>query len=99
MFGAKKPAVYIVVNKRYGTLYTGVTNDLANRIYQHKHGHVNGFARRYACKYLVYYELHPSMLSAITREKQIKAGSRRKKLTLIEEFNPGWKDLYDTIVW
>ncbi len=91
----KQPAVYIMANKRNGTLYTGVTANLVQRVHQHKEGMIKGFPSRYGCKLLVYYELHTDMLAAIAREKQIKAGSRRKKLVLIERMNAEWRDLYD----
>ena len=94
----KQPAVYIMANRRNGTLYTGVTSDLPARGWQHKNGKT-GFAARYGCKMLVWYELHDDMTHAITREKRIKAGSRGKKLALIEALNPEWKDLYESIVW
>ena len=90
----KRPAIYIMASKRNGTLYTGVTSDLAKRIYQHKNAVTPGFGHRYDCKILVYYEMHDDMLGAITREKQIKAGSRKKKIVLIESVNPEWNDLY-----
>jgi putative endonuclease len=93
----KQPAVYITTNKRNGTLYTGVTSNLAQRIFQHKEEIFSGFSRKYGCKTLVFYELHETMESAIMREKQIKAGSRRKKLELIDARNPDWKDLYDEV--
>jgi putative endonuclease len=92
----KQPAVYIVTNKRNGTLYVGVTSDLSKRIYQHKEGSIDGFSKRYGCKMLVFYERHDT--SAILREKQIKAGSRKKKLDLIERMNPVWNDLCDEII-
>jgi len=94
----KQPCVYIVVNQRNGTIYTGVTSDLPKRAFEHRHGLVQGFSTRYRCKILAWYELHATMVDAITREKQIKAGSRAKKLSLIEETNPDWKDLYDTLI-
>ena len=94
----KQPAVYIMANRRNGTLYTEVTSDLGGRVWQHKNG-TTGFTARYACKLLVWYELHDEMLAAIAREKQIKAGSRSKKLALIEALNPAWADLYASIVW
>ncbi len=94
----RQPAVYIMTNKRNGTLYTGVTSNLIKRVYQHKLGQVPGFTKEYGCKYLVYYEQYEDMLNAITREKQIKKGSRKKKLALIESINPRWADLYETIV-
>ena len=90
----KRPAIYIMTNKRNGTLYTGVTSDLVKRIYQHKNDVTPGFSQRYDCKILVYYEMHEDMLGAITREKQIKSGSRKKKIALIEKVNPEWSDLY-----
>lgn len=94
----KEPAVYIMANKRNGTLYTGVTSDLVARVWQHKNGRA-GFTSRYGCKKLVWFELHGEMLQAISREKQIKAGSRRKKLALIEALNPDWRDLFENIVY
>ena len=90
-------AIYIMANQRNGTLYTGVTNHLINRVYQHKQGIQSGFTKQYSCSKLVYYELHADMCSAIAREKQIKAGSRKKKLTLIESINPRWLDLFETL--
>ena len=98
MKDTKQPAIYIVANEKNGTLYTGVTSDLIKRIYQHKHNHADGFSKRYDCKRLVYYELYGTMIDAITREKQIKAGSRKNKLALIENINPLWDDLYDQIL-
>jgi predicted GIY-YIG superfamily endonuclease len=95
---AKHPAVYIMASDRNGTLYTGVTSDLVRRVHQHREGLVEGFSRRYRCRLLVYFEVHEDMLSAIAREKQIKAGSRKKKLVLIEGLNPQWVDLYESIV-
>ena len=94
----KQPAVYIVASGRNGTLYTGVTSNLPQRAYQHREGMVSGFTARYGCKTLVWYELHGRMHDAIAREKQIKAGSRRKKLALIETLNPDWRDLYDDLI-
>ena len=93
-----KPAIYIMTNKRNGTLYTGVTNNLLTRLYQHKQGVQPGFTKQYGCTQLVYYELYADMLSAIAREKQIKASSRKKKLALIEGINPRWLDLYETLI-
>jgi predicted GIY-YIG superfamily endonuclease len=90
----KQPAVYIVANKRNGTLYTGVTSNLIQRISQHREGTMPGFTKRYGCKLLVWYEPFEEMLDAIAREKQIKAGSRQKKLELIEATNPDWRDLF-----
>ena len=89
--------VYILASYRNGTLYIGVTSDLAGRVWQHKEGTADGFTKKYGCKMLVWYELHETMIEAITREKQIKAGSRAKKLALIEALNPEWKDLFETL--
>jgi len=94
----KQPCVYIVASRRNGTLYTGVTSNLPKRAFEHHQGLVKGFSTRYKCTILVWYELHESMIDAITREKQIKAGSRIKKLSLIEGSNSDWRDLYDTLV-
>lgn len=94
----KQPAVYILANKRNGTLYTGVTSDLPKRIYEHKNGIKSGFASQYQCNLLVYYMLSESMGSAILEEKRIKAGSRKQKLRLIETINPEWRDLYGDIL-
>ncbi|MEH6724403.1 MAG: GIY-YIG nuclease family protein [Qipengyuania sp.] len=92
-----QPAVYILANRRNGTLYTGVTSDLTRRAWQHREGMGAGFTKRYGCKLLVWYEWHDDIELAILREKQIKAGSRKRKLALIEAFNPTWRDLYDDI--
>jgi putative endonuclease len=94
----KQPAVYIITNKRNGTLYTGVTSDLVKRISQHREGTTPGFTKRYGCKLLVWYEPFEEMPDAIAREKQIKAGSREKKLELIEAENPNWQDLFSTLL-
>ena len=93
----KAPAVYMMASKRNGTLYTGVTSNLVGRVWQHREGQVKGFTKRYDCKLLVWYETHDTMERAIFREKQIKAGSRAKKLQLIESMNPEWRDLWDDI--
>ncbi len=94
---AKHPCVYIMASKRNGTLYTGVTSDLQQRVWQHRQGGVDGFTKRYGCKTLVWFERHDKMEAAITREKQIKAGSRKRKLDLIEAMNPDWRDLFADI--
>lgn len=91
----KQPAIYIMTSERNGTLYVGVTSNLIQRVYQHENNEVDGFTKRYDCKILVWYELCEDMYSAITREKQIKKGSRIKKLKLIESINPNWVDLYE----
>jgi predicted GIY-YIG superfamily endonuclease len=93
----KQPCVYIMASTRNGTLYTGVTSDMPKRAFEHREGVVKGFSAKYNCKMLVWYELHDTMLEAIAREKQIKAGSRGTKLALIEGLNPQWKDLYETL--
>jgi putative endonuclease len=93
----KQPAVYIMANRRNGTIYTGVTSDLVQRAWQHREGHSPGFTHRYECKLLVWYELHGTMEAAILREKQLKGGSRAKKLALIEAMNPEWKDLFESL--
>jgi len=94
----KQPAVYIVASKRNGTLYVGVTSDLQQRVWEHTNDLAEGFTKRYGVHLLVYYDLHPDMVSAITREKQIKKWNRAWKLELIEEKNPDWKDLWEEIV-
>ena len=90
----KQPAIYILTNRPNGTLYTGVTSDLPKRIWQHKHKVTKGFCAKYNLTLLVYFELIEDMYQAITREKQIKAGSRKSKIKLIECDNPKWRDLY-----
>ncbi len=89
--------VYILSNQNNTTLYTGVTNDLKRRIFEHKNKLVDGFSRRYNLTNLVYYEMCSDMESAILREKQIKSGSRQKKIDLIDTVNIEWLDLYDEI--
>ena len=80
-----------------GTLYTGITSDLARRVYEHRNGLVEGFTEKYKVHMLVWFEAHASAESAISREKQIKWWKRKWKLELIEESNPEWKDLYDNL--
>jgi len=87
-----------MANKRNGTIYTGVTSNLVKRVYEHKYGLVAGFTKKYSCNLLVFYEIHEIMYTAITREKQIKAGSRKNKVKIIERVNPEWRDLYKDIV-
>ncbi|PZU54672.1 MAG: endonuclease [Brevundimonas sp.] len=86
-------AVYIMANGRNGTIYTGVTSDLFQRVWQHRTGVTPGFAQEHGCKALVWYEQHESMIEAIVREKAIKKWRRGWKLALIERGNPQWKDL------
>ena len=93
----KCPAVYIITNKRYGTLYIGVTSGLWNRIWNHNNGTFDGFSKKYGLNFLVWYEHHPSMASAIHRETRLKKWMRSWKLNLINSFNPEWRDLHDEI--
>ncbi|MGD9889303.1 MAG: GIY-YIG nuclease family protein [Halothiobacillaceae bacterium] len=95
---SKQPCIYILASRRNGTLYTGVTSNLIQRAWQHRNNLVEGFTKKYGVHTLVYYEQYATMLDAITREKQIKAGSRAKKIQMIETQNPTWKDLYDTLL-
>ncbi len=94
----KEPAVYILANKKNGTLYVGVTSNLIQRIYQHKYDLVGGFTRKYQVHRLVYFEVHNDMEAAIIREKQIKKWNRDWKIELITEQNPEWNDLYSQIL-
>ena len=94
----KQPVVYILANKRNGTIYVGVTSDLIKRIWEHKNNMVEGFTKHYNVHHLVWYELHETMESAIIREKRLKDWKRAWKLELIESKNPEWLDLYHTIV-
>ena len=93
----RQPAVYIMASKRNGTIYTGVTSNLVQRVWQHREGVADGFTKRHGCKLLVWFELAQTMDAAIGREKQIKGGSRPKKLALIEATNRNWRDLYGDI--
>ncbi|PSN12661.1 endonuclease [filamentous cyanobacterium CCT1] len=90
----KQPTVYILASKPYGTLYTGVTSNLTKRVWEHRNNVVEGFTSRYRVHQLVYFEQHTSMEEAILREKRIKKWNRAWKIKLIEEKNPGWKDLW-----
>ncbi len=90
-----QPCVYIMTNKGNSVLYTGVTSNLFNRVAQHRDKMVAGFTSSYNVTKLVYYEEHNTMEEAIAREKQIKGGSRQKKIDLIDSKNPEWKDLYE----
>ena len=89
--------VYIMTNKYNTVLYTGITNNLKKRVYKHKQKIVKGFTNKYNIDKLVYYEVFENVYSAISREKQIKAGPRKKKIRLIDSFNKEWKDLYGEI--
>ena len=94
----KKGYVYILFSKRNGTLYTGVTSNLLKRIYEHKHKLVGGFTSRYGVDKLGYFEVFESVTEAIVREKQLKGGTRKKKVALIEQHNPEWRDLYGELL-
>ncbi len=85
--------VYIMASKRYGTLYIGITNNIVRRAYEHKHGLVEGFTKKYNVSKLVYYEMTDDVSYAITREKRLKTWKRAWKLELIESANPEWRDL------
>ncbi len=90
--------VYIMFNFRNGTLYTGVTNNLIRRVWEHKSKTVDGFTKKYNVDKLGYYEIFADITDAIQREKQIKGGSRKAKLNLIETMNPNWEDLYYKLI-
>ena len=90
--------VYLLASKRNGTLYIGVTSNLVQRTWQHKEGQIEGFSKKYDVKNLVYFEVHETAESALTREKQMKKWERAWKIRLIERNNPEWRDLTDMIV-
>ena len=90
--------IYILTNKNNTTLYVGVSNNLIRRMYEHKNKLCDGFTKKYNIDKLVYYETCSDVISAIEREKQIKSGSRKKKISLIESKNVEWEDLYSTII-
>ena len=89
--------VYLMTNKNNRVLYTGITNDLKRRVYEHKEKLIGGFTKKYNVSKLVYYEVFEDPENAILREKKIKAGSRQKKVCLINSLNGEWRDLYDEI--
>ncbi len=93
----KHSYVYIMTNKHNTVLYTGVTSDLKRRAWQHKDKLADGFTKRYNVNKLVYYEVFEDVRAAIAREKQIKGGSRQKKMDLVNGMNPTWHDLYDEL--
>jgi putative endonuclease len=97
MQAGERYAVYIMASRRNGTLYVGVTNHLAVRTHQHRTGEGSEFSRKYSVTRLVWYEFHSDVNEAIAREKRIKKWERRWKLQLIENFNPEWADLYETL--
>jgi putative endonuclease len=94
----KQPAVYILASKKNGTLYIGVTANLVKRVWEHKNNLIAGFTRRYGVHQLVWYELHETLESAITREKRLKNWKRKWKIDLIKSSNPNWQDLYKMIL-
>jgi putative endonuclease len=94
----KQPCVYILASRRNGTLYTGVTSNLVQRVWQHKNNLVEGFTKKYCVHILVWFEVHATMEAAIGREKAIKGWHRAWKLALVESMNPQWRDWYDDIV-
>ncbi|OYX36775.1 MAG: excinuclease ABC subunit C [Caulobacterales bacterium 32-69-10] len=89
--------VYILASAPYGTLYVGVTNDLARRVWEHREGHGSAFCRKYGVHRLVRVEPYPEIIAAISREKRLKKWPREWKIKLIESENPGWLDLYERI--
>ncbi len=89
--------IYIMTNQRNTTVYTGVTNSLKRRVYEHKEKLVGGFTKKYNITKLVYYEVFEDIENAILREKQIKGGSRQKKIELINSVNKEWRDLYEEL--
>ena len=98
MSETKKAAVYILANKKNGTLYVGVTSDIIKRVWQHKNNFCPGFTYKYNIDRLVWYELHQNMDAAISREKALKNWKRQWKIEVIEEINPQWNDLYEQLV-
>ena len=92
------PCVYILASKPKGTIYIGVTSNLARRVWEHKNDLAEGFTKRYQVHDLVWYEVHETMESAISREKALKKWNRGWKIRLIEEGNPAWCDLYEQIL-
>ena len=91
------PCVYILASQRHGTLYVGVTSDIARRAWEHRSDVVEGFTKRYGIHRLVYVEFHETMPDAILREKQVKKWRRAWKIELIERSNPEWSDLYSML--
>jgi putative endonuclease len=94
----KQPCVYILASKKSGTLYIGVTSNLIKRVWEHKNHLMDGFSKKYRVHDLVWFEIHGTMESAITREKTMKGWKRRWKLELINKANPDWRDLYGDLV-
>ena len=94
----RQPCVYLLASKPNGTLYTGVTSNLVRRVWEHKQHLVDGFTKKYGVDQLVWYEVHESMISAISREKTIKNWKRAWKVKTIEAMNPEWRDLYEDLI-
>ncbi len=94
----KRPCVYMLASRRNGTLYTGVTSDVARRVWAHRSGAVDGFTRQHNVHRLVFVEFHGTMEDAILREKRIKKWRRAWKLALIEQHNPQWRDLAEDLI-
>jgi putative endonuclease len=94
----KEYCVYIMTNAHNTVIYSGVTNNLVRRVYEHKNGLGGIFTKKYNVNKLVYYEVGDNVNTALAREKQIKGGSRKKKIDLVDSVNPEWKDLFDEIV-
>jgi len=94
----KQPCVYMLASRPNGTLYVGVTSDLAARVWQHKNDLIEGFTKKHGVHRLVWYEVHDTMESAIGREKVLKKWERAWKIRLIEKMNPRWNDLYKEIL-
>ena len=90
--------VYIMSNKRYGTIYVGVTSDLARRVWEHREGVIPGFTRDHGLHQLVWYEVHDAIITAIQREHNIKHWPRRWKTALVDAMNPAWEDLYEQLM-
>ena len=97
MVGGGIIAVYMMASGQHGTIYIGVTSDLARRTWEHREGVLPGFPKRYGCKKLVWYEIHESITTAIQRERSLKRWPREWKINLIEQGNPLWADLYETL--
>ncbi len=93
----KSGSVYIMASRRNGTIYIGVTSDLAARAYQHRNGLIDGFTKKYGCKLLVWYEYHDDLDNARLREIQMKKWNRQWKLSEIERMNPDWDDLFESL--
>ncbi|MEK7354169.1 MAG: GIY-YIG nuclease family protein [Chloroflexota bacterium] len=93
----KQYYVYILTNKTHSVLYIGVTRDLKRRVYEHKEKFIEGFTKRYNVDKLVYYEVGEDVMGAISREKQLKDGTRLRKIRLIESMNAEWHDLYEDL--